>query len=424
MTTASMRHAPLWRPLRIKNFRNLLIADVVSDIGSFMQSVGAAWLLVSLGAGPIYVALTQTATALPFLLLALPAGSAGDLVDRRRLILFTEGWMVTMAIAIAALTITGRITPWMLLALTFALSAGDAFETPTWRATLPELVPSSELEAASALNGIEFNLARTVGPALAGLVIAAAGVAAAFTANVLGFFGVIVVISRWKRPHRKRPEQTETLAAATVTAIRYTWGDPALRAVMLRSGTVVFCTSAVFALLPTLAHTVSGTALGYGVLLGCFGAGAILGAIVMQPVRDRWSTNTVVTAGSAVLGLILIATGALTRLSTMGSVLMIGGAMWIVIVALVNALVQSLAPDWIRARVIAVFVLVTQGSTALGTAAWGLAAGRIGVRAALLWAGFGTIAASTLTVFAKLPNPPSDVVDMWRHCSRTAPCKP
>jgi MFS family permease len=418
MTTAS-----LWRPLRIKNFRNLLIADVVSDIGSFMQSVGAAWLLVSLGAGPTYVALTQTATALPFLLLALPAGSAGDLVDRRRLILFTEGWMVSVAIVIAALTITGHITPWMLLALTFALSAGDAFETPTWRATLPELVPSSELEAASALNGIEFNLARTVGPALAGLVIAVAGVAAAFVVNALGFFGVIVVISRWKRPHRKRPDRTETLAAATVTAIRYASGDPALRVLMLRAGTFIFSASAVFALLPTLAHAVSASPLGYGVLLGCFGAGAIIGALVMQPARDRWSTDTVVTAGSVVLGLVLIATAVLTRLSTIGAVLIIGGAMWIVIVALVNALVQSLAPDWIRARVIAVFVLVTQGSTALGTAAWGVAAGHIGTRPTLLWAGFGTVASSALALFAKLPDPPSDV-DTWRQCSRTAPCKP
>lgn len=423
MTTGSVRRAPLWEPLRITNFRNLLIADVVSDIGSFMQSVGAAWLLVSLGAGPTYVALTQTATALPFLLLALPAGSAGDLLDRRRLILFTESWMAAVAIVIAVLTITGHLTPWMLLVLTFALSAGDAFETPTWRATLPELVPASELEAASALNGIEFNLARTVGPALAGLVIAAAGVAAAFVANVFGFFGVILVISRWKRPHRKRPEQTETLAAATVTAIRYVWGSQPLRIVMLRAGTVIFSTSAIFALLPTLAHTVSTSVLGYGALLGCFGAGAILGALAMQPARDRWSTDTVATGGSAMLGLALIAIGLLNRLSTIGAVLILGGAMWIVIVALVNALVQSLAPDWIRARVIAVFVLVTQGSTAIGTAAWGVAAGRIGVRSTLLWAGCWTIASAALTLFAKLPEPSTDV-DTWRQCARTAPCKP
>ena len=158
----------LWRPLRLPTFRNLLAANVVSDIGAFMQNVGAAWLMISFGAGPLYVALTQTASSLPFFLLALPAGSLGDIVDRRKLVLFTETWMAVVAIAIAALTIGGLMSPWLLLVLTFALSAGDAFEAPTWRAILPELVQKEDLAAASALNGIEFNFARAVGPALAG----------------------------------------------------------------------------------------------------------------------------------------------------------------------------------------------------------------------------------------------------------------
>ncbi len=158
--------------MRTPMFRNLLLADVMSDVGTFMQSVGAAWLMVSLGAGPMYVALTQTASALPFFIFALPAGAIGDIVDRRKLILYTEFWMVGVAIALAAATIGGFISPWLLLGLTFALSAGDALETPTWRAVLPELVRKEDLAAASALNGIEFNFARAVGPALAGLLIA------------------------------------------------------------------------------------------------------------------------------------------------------------------------------------------------------------------------------------------------------------
>ena len=153
----------LWRPLQIPVFRNLLLANVVSDIGTFMQSVGAAWLMVSLHAGPSYVALIQTASALPFFLLALPAGSAGDILDRRKLILATESWMAAVALLIVILTMAGLMTPGLLLVLTFALSAGDAFETPSWRAVLPELVSKDELANASALNGIEFNLARAVG---------------------------------------------------------------------------------------------------------------------------------------------------------------------------------------------------------------------------------------------------------------------
>jgi MFS family permease len=160
--------ASLWQPLRSSTFRNLLVADVVSDVGTFMQSVGAAWLMVSLNAGPMYVALTQTASALPFFILALPAGAIGDIVDRRKVILRTETWMVIVAAVLAAMTIAGKMSPVLLLVLTFALWAGDAFETPTWRAVLPELVSKEDLQAASALNGIEFNFARAVGPALAG----------------------------------------------------------------------------------------------------------------------------------------------------------------------------------------------------------------------------------------------------------------
>src|SRR5438046_3616329 len=177
----------LWRPLRTPLFRNLLIADATSDIGTFMQTVGAAWLMVSLGAGPMYVALTQTASALPFFVFALPAGAIGDIVDRRRLILYTEFWMAGVATVLAIATIAGLMSPWLLLGLTFALSAGDAIEAPTWRALLPELVKKEDLAAASALNGIEFNFARAVGPALAGLVIAVAGIGAAFALNVLSF---------------------------------------------------------------------------------------------------------------------------------------------------------------------------------------------------------------------------------------------
>src|SRR5438105_8567021 len=200
----------LWRPLRTSIFRNLLIADVMSDIGTFMQTVGAAWLMVSLGAGPMYVALTQTASALPFFVFALPAGAIGDIVDRRRLILYTEFWMVGVATVLAAATIMGFISPWLLLGLTFALSAGDAIETPTWRAVLPEMVKKEDLAAASALNGIEFNFARAVGPALAGLVIAVAGGRAAFLLNVFSFLGELGFVGRWKRAARRRTPQPET----------------------------------------------------------------------------------------------------------------------------------------------------------------------------------------------------------------------
>jgi MFS family permease len=404
----------LWQPLRVATFRNLLAADVVSDIGAFMQNVGAAWLMVSLGAGPIYVALTQTAASLPYFLLALPAGSAGDIFDRRKLVLFTESWMMGVALILAILTIAGFMSPWLLLILTFALSAGDAFERPTWGAILPELVSKDDLAAASALNGIEFNLARAVGPALAGVVIAAAGVAAAFVANFVSFFGVILVVARWKRPIRKRTAPPETFTGATVAAIRYVRHSPTILTVVARTGIVMFFSSALFALLPTVARTVNQSAIGYGILLGCFGAGAIGGALIMQSARARWSTEVVVSTGVLILGLVIVAISGLHRLRTLAPVVLVGGAAWVTFISLISALVQNLAPDWVRARVLAIFILVYQGSFAVGSAAWGGVAQRAGVRIALVSAGVGTIASLMFVLFAKLPESTADL-SPWNH---------
>src|SRR5580698_7586888 len=404
----------LWQPLRVTVFRNLLAADVISDIGTFMQNVGAAWLMVSLGAGPIFIALTQTAASLPYFLLALPAGSAGDIVDRRKLILFTESWMMGVALILAILTIAGVMSPWILLVLTFALSAGDAFETPAWRAILPELVPKEDLAAASALNGIEFNLARAVGPALAGAIISVAGVATAFVANFVSFFGVILVVARWKRPVRKRSAPPESFSGATVAAIRYVRHSPAILTVLLRTGVAMFFTSALFALLPTVSRSVNQHATGYGLLLGSFGGGAIIGALVMQSARDKWAMEPIVSTGVVSLGLVILAISGLHRLSALAAVMLVGGAAWVVFISLINALVQNLAPDWVRARVLAIFILVYQGSYSLGTAAWGAVAQRSGIRTALFYAGIGTIATIVVALFAKLPDSTADL-SPWNH---------
>jgi MFS family permease len=404
----------LWRPLRVTVFRNLLVANVISDAGAFMQNVGAAWLMVSLGAGPIYVALTQTAASLPYFLLALPAGSAGDIVDRRKLILFTESWMMGVALILAILSIAGVMSPWMLLVLTFALSSGDAFETPAWQAILPELVPREDLAAASALNGIEFNLARAVGPALAGAIISVAGVAAAFAANFVSFFGVILVVAKWKRPVRRRSTPPESFSGATAAAIRYVRYSPAILTVLLRTGVAMFFSSALFALLPTVSRSVNQNATAYGLVLGCFGGGAIIGALVMQSARGKWAMESIVSTGVVSLGLVILAMSGLHRLSALAAVMLVGGAAWVIFISLINSLVQNLAPDWVRARVLAIFILVYQGSYALGTAAWGAVAQRSGVRTALFYAGMGTIATAAIALIAKLPKSTSDL-SPWNH---------
>jgi MFS family permease len=322
--------------------------------------------------------------------------------------------MMAVALILAVLTMRGITSPWLLLALTFALSAGDAFETPTWRAILPELVSKDDLAAASALNGIEFNLARAVGPAAAGMVIAIAGVSTAFVVNCISFFGVILVVARWKRPLRKQTAPPETMTGATIAAVRYVRNSPAILTVLVRTGIVLFFSSSLFALLPSVAKSVDERAIGYGLLLGCFGAGAIGGALLMQTLRARFSTEMIVSAGVVILGTAIVTITWLHRLSTLALVILVSGAAWVLFISLINALVQNLAPDWVRARVLAIFTLVYMGSFALGSAAWGGVAQHQSVRLALLYSGFGTIGSAVLALFAKLPDSTADL-SPWNH---------
>jgi MFS family permease len=404
----------LLNPLRSSTFRNLLIADAASDVGTFMQGVGAVWMMVSLNAGPFYIALIQTASALPFFIFALPAGALGDIVDRRKLILLAEIWMCVTAIMLTGLTLAGRVSPMLLLVLTFALSAGDALESPAWRAALPELVPKEDVAPAATLNGIEFNFARAVGPALGGVIIAIAGVSTVFLINAVSSLGVIAVIVRWKRHVRKRTEPLETLSGATVAGLRYVRYSPALRNVLIRSGIVMFFASGLLALLPSVAHYANPSPTAYGLLLGCFGAGAVLGALGMQKVRTRWSAEAVLSSGIVIFGISCVAAGTTLYLPALAVGVLVAGGAWIVFVSLFNVVVLTHTPDWVRSRALAVSMLVFQGAMAAGSATWGALAAKSGIHAALIDAGLGTVASVALALFLKLPDGTIDL-SPWVH---------
>lgn len=405
-----------WRPLRQPMFRNLLAADLLSDIGTFMQGVGAAWLMVSQGAGPLLVALTQTASALPFFLLALPAGAIGDIFDRRKLILTTEVWMLSAAVALAALTLLHLITPWILLLLTLALSMGDALEAPTWRAVLPEVVPEEDLLPAMALNGIEFNLARAIGPALGGFLIAVAGVGTAFTLNALSFLGVLWVIARWRRPRRLQSVPRETLSGATRAAIRYTRNAPVMLTVLGRIAVIMFFASPFWALLPTVAHQLSRSATLYGVLLAVFGGGAILGAMVLQRGRSLLSADTMLAIGTTLFAGTLWATATFKWIVPLCVAIAVGGAAWTAVMSLTSTIMQNAAPDWVRARAQAVFMLVYMGAWAGGSAFWGYIAGHRGAHFSFVAAAIGTAASPLLVFISRLPDkaPNLSTWDHWR----------
>lgn len=414
MTSPTRLTGSPWRPLRAPLFRNLLIADLVADIGTFMQSVAASWLMVSSGAGPAYVALTQTASSLPFFLLALPAGALGDICNRRTLVLFTEFWMFGVATLLAGMTLAGLMSPWLLLLLTFALAAGDALEAPTWRAIIPSVVDRKDLPQATALNGIEFNLARAVGPALGGVLVALIGVGGVFALNAASFVAPIALILRWKPSSPPRTVPAEHIGGASMAALRYVRYSPPVWTLLLRTGCVTFFSSALLALLPALAAESSSRAIGYGLLLGTFGTGAVLGSLLLQQSRAAMSTETLVSIGTVVLAGAILMTGATHNVAGLQMAMLVSGAAWILFISILTSLTQLVTPEWVRARVLAIYLLVFQGSTAVGSAVWGVVAQHWSVRVALLAAGAGTLAAALLRRYARI----SDVVGdptIWSH---------
>src|SRR5215213_1818024 len=279
----SERGSSTWSPLRLPLFRALWLAAVASNVGTWMHNVGAEWLMTTLAPTPFLVALMQTAETAPTFLLALPAGALADIVDRRRLLIFSQAWMLCAAVALAASALAGLTSPTVLLLLTFALGLGAAMNAPAWQAIVPELVPREELASAVSLNGVAFNIARAVGPALGGLIVAAAGPWAVFLLNSFSFVGVILVLYRWRRESVESISPTERVVGAMRAGLRYARHAPELRNVLVRTGAFALCASALWALMPLVARRELGLGpFQYGLLLGCLGAGAIAGAFLLS----------------------------------------------------------------------------------------------------------------------------------------------
>ncbi|HEV8341909.1 MAG TPA: MFS transporter [Candidatus Binatia bacterium] len=382
-----------WSPLHHRRFRALWIASVASNIGTWMHEVGAGWLMTTLTTSPFMVALMQTATSLPIFLLALPAGALADVVDRRKMLLFTQGWMLSAAALLGVLALLDFTTPWILLILTLVLGAGAAMNAPAWQATTPEIVPRTELPAAVALTGMGLNLARAVGPALGGAVVAAAGAGAVFLLNAVSFLSVMFVLYRWRRrAARNGPVPAEPVMSAIRAGIRYARHAPALLAVLVRTGLFVLFASALWALLPVLARYEMGLdSIGYGILFGCLGTGAVLGAMLLPQMRSRFSTDALVAGATVSFGAVIVAMAQVRHFGSLCVVMIAGGVAWIALMASFNVATQMAVPSWVRARALALYLLVFQGGMTAGSVLWGTVTEHAGVAAAL-WSAAGGLA--------------------------------
>ncbi|MDQ3820388.1 MAG: MFS transporter, partial [Acidobacteriota bacterium] len=352
------KRASAWSPLGHKLFRALWVAAVASNVGTWMHNVGAEWLMTSLAPTPLVVALMQTAENGPMFLLALPAGALADIVDRRRLLLLTQTWMLVSAVALAVVTLLQLTTPVVLLLLTFALGLGAALNAPAWQAIVPELVPRSELPLAVSLNSVAFNIARAVGPALGGLVVAALGSWAVFMLNSVSFVGVIFVIHRWRREPVESISPTERVVGAMRAGLRYVRHAPELRGVLVRTVVFASCASALWALLPLVARRDLGLgAVGYGILLGGLGAGAIVGAVVLPKARASLSVNVLVILGTILFALSTVMLAEVRVFGLLVVAMLFGGLAWMTTMSSFNIGVQTVVPEWVRARALAIYLL-------------------------------------------------------------------
>src|SRR5579864_2188554 len=407
------RADPAWAPLQEPLFRSLWIAAVISYTGSWMQSVGAGWLMTELTTSPFIVSLVQAAASIPVFLVVLPAGALADMVDRRRLLLFTQSWMVIAAVALGILTQLGAVTPWILLVFTFLMGVGAVMNDPAWQAITPEVVSPAQHASAVALNSAGFNVARAVGPALGGIVVAAAGAGWSFLLNAASFFGVILFLWKWKRVPLE-PCSSRNVRDAIVEGFRYVRGAPQVRSVLIRTGAFSFGATSLLALLPVICQPHG--AQGYGFLLTCFGVGALAGAAVLPRLRTQFSVDGLVAGATVVFALMTFAAGQVHFFEGLCLVLFTAGAAWIGILACFNVVAQTMCPSWMRARALSMYLLVLQGGMAIGSALWGAVAARQGVPEALAWSalamvvGLSTIRRHRLTA-AELEMAPAVVRD-------------
>ena len=392
-TAARPKEGSSLSPFRHPVFTVLWVATVVSNVGTWMQNAAAGWLMTSLDPHPLSVALVQVATALPMVLFALPAGALADIVDRRRLLIVIQTGVAALAGGFGLLVFLDRVTPFSLLAFTFLIGTAAALITPAWQSIVPQLVPRAHLQPAVALNSVGLNISRAVGPALAGLIIAAWGLAAPFWLNAISTLGVIAALIWWRSSDdgaRRLPP--ERFGAAIRAGLRHARHNPHLGATLKYAAGFVVFASAYWALLPLVARDqVAGGPALYGLLLGAIGAGAVVGAFALPALKRSLGADKVAAGGTIGTAAALVLFGLARQPAAALAASVIAGMSWIAMLATLNVSAQVALPAWVRGRGLSIFGTVLFGALTVGSALWGQVAAWIGLPSAHFAAAAGAV---------------------------------
>jgi MFS family permease len=396
--------SPALAPFRRRAFRWLWIGVLISWTGTWMQAVGAQWLLVDAPNAAALVSLVQAATTLPVMLLALPGGVLADTFDRRWLLFTIQVYFFIVGVLLAVLTAVGQMPPALLIAFTFLLGVGTAVQLPTWASTIPELVPRSELRAASRLDLVSVNVSRAIGPAIAGFVIAhLGGASVVFALNAASVVFLAIALLAWRRANPDLANR-ERFVPALRAGARYVWHEPVMRRIMLRAIMFVIPAMALWGLLPLIASEHLGQgADGFGLLFAALGTGAVLGAFVLRRVTSLSTNGIILAAGvlyAATLAVVILIPSFAAALST----LVLSGVAWMAITSTLQAEMQLVLPGWVRARGMSIYVVIFMGSQTTGALIWGLVANRFGLRPAVLAAAGVVLAAAMAGLIWRLPE--------------------
>jgi MFS family permease len=391
-------------PLRHAPFRRIWLASLLSNLGLLIQAVGAAWAMTQMTSSADKVALVQTALMLPIMLIAMPAGAVADMYDRRIVALVSLSIGLSGAVTLTALSWLGLVTPTLLLAFCFLVGSGMALFGPAWQASVSEQVPTETLPAAVALNGISYNIARSFGPAIGGIIVATAGAVAAFAANAALYLPLLVVLFLWRRENEPSRLPRERLNRAIVSGVRYIANSPSIRIVLARTLVTGIIGGSLSALMPLVARDLlHGGAQTYGIMLGAFGMGAVIGALNISELRKRLSGEAAIRACALSMGGAIIAVAVSHEPVITAAALVIAGAVWMLAVALFNIGVQLSAPRWVAGRSLAAFQASIAGGIAIGSWGWGRLTDAAGVETALLISGGLMLLSPLLGLWLTMP---------------------
>lgn len=391
---ASEAQPGAWAPLRQPTFRALWLAILAGNVGTWVHDTAAAWMMAEMTASPLMVAAVQSATTIPVVLFALIAGTLADIVDRRRYLLLAQSWMFAVATLLALLAQQGRLDPPTLLALTFALGTGAAMTMPAQNAVTPELVPRPLLPAAVALGSLSMNIARAIGPALGGIIVAQLGASWAFGLNALSFLGIIIVLWLWRRSPLESALPPERFGGALRAGLRYAAQAPVLQSVLIRAAAFLFFASALAALLPSVVRSrLDGSAGLFGLLLGAVGIGAVIGAITLPRLRERMNRDRLVALATLGYAACIAMLAHWRNAPALIATMLLAGFCWICVLSSLQVASQLAVPAWVRARALALYVIVFSGSIAAGSLVWGSLAQKQSIPLALLTAASGAVIA-------------------------------